>query len=54
MEKLRSKFDQLTLHRERDGRKHATEDVEDDLDCKLARPKWTGLEKNPAEKESQQ
>jgi hypothetical protein len=51
MEKLRSKFDQLTLH---GGRKQATEAVEDDLDCKLARPKWRGLEKNPAEKEPQQ
>src|SRR5262249_44586494 len=51
MGKLREKFDQLTLKRERDQRKRANEDVEDDSDCKLPRPKWTGLERNADEKE---
>jgi len=54
MEKLREKFDQLTLNRERDQRKAPDGEVEDDLDYKLGRPKWTGLADDAEEKEPRQ
>jgi hypothetical protein len=54
MEKLRTKFDQLTMHREGDRRMVNGNGFEHDLDYKVGRPKWTGLVDDADEKEPRQ
>lgn len=54
MDKLREKFDRLTLERQRNRRPTPDEGPEYDSDYKVGRPKWTGLHDDGDQKEPSQ